>query len=237
MICIWPIALSVWFYKTDKVKLAKKWKIIILAVFWVIMMAIGSTSENTETDAPESSIESTIEEEAVVEPEEIVPESVEDNTETEEEVVKDKLSVIDTFIEKFNEIASTPITDATEIDIHDKEAGYYRTEYRLTAFNDAKAKRCKIGEDSIDIVCTEELFDGFNIRIYFNTENRDMAVDVFNSIALNVYPDITEAELTEASDEIYEKDYNDGRGLLRDINYYYIGSSKELFMDNVMYAE
>ena len=242
MLCIWPIALSVWFYKTDKVKLEKKWKIAIIAVFWIFVLVFGGASDESQTETSDTTIESTIQNETSenletdATPNDVSSENTEETTDTEE-VVKDKLYVIDTFIEKYNAIASFPMTDAMEIDIHDKEAGYYRTEFRLGAFNDAKAKRCKIGEDIIDIVCTEEMFDGFNIRIYLITDNRDVAVDVFNSIALNVYPDITEAELTEASDEIYEKDYNDGRGLLRDINYYYIDSYGELFMDNVMYAE
>lgn len=242
MLCIWPIALSVWFYKTDKVKLDKKWKIAIIAAFWVLVLVFGGSSEETETPNNNTNIESTVQDETT-ETDNTVDTNIDDatveNTEEsiEEEIVKDKIYVIDTFIEKYNAIATTPITDAFEIDIHDKEAGYYRTEFRLGAFDDAKAKRAYIGEDMIDIVCTEELFEGFNIRIYFNTDDRDVAEDVFDSIALNVYPDLTEAELTEASDEIHERDYMDGRGLLRDINYYYIDSYSELFMDNVMYAE
>ena len=50
MLFVWPIALSVWFYKTDKIKLEKKWKIIIIAAFWAFVIIFGGTSEETGTD-------------------------------------------------------------------------------------------------------------------------------------------------------------------------------------------
>lgn len=43
---IWPIALSVWFYKTDKIKLEKKIRIGIIIAFWVIMYVIGGSNSN-----------------------------------------------------------------------------------------------------------------------------------------------------------------------------------------------
>ena len=48
-IMFWPIALSVWFYKTDKVKLDKKYRIIILAAVWVVLLIIGAFSPKDET--------------------------------------------------------------------------------------------------------------------------------------------------------------------------------------------
>ena len=216
MLCIWPITLSFLFYKTDKIKLDKKWKITIIALFWILILLFsGSSEDDTNPHSSDTNIESALEETGI----------------------NDKLYAIDTFIEKYNAISTRPIADAIEIDIHDKESSNYRTEYRLAAFNDAKAKRGFIGEDMIDIVCTGKTSDEFNIRIYFNTSNRDIAEDVFHSIALNVYPNLTETELLEANAKIHQKDSMDGRGFLRDINYYYIDSYGELFMDNVMYAK
>lgn len=41
-IFVWPILLSVWFFKTDSVKVDKKWKALIIAGFWIVFIAIGS---------------------------------------------------------------------------------------------------------------------------------------------------------------------------------------------------
>ena len=50
ILCIWPIALSVWFYKTDKVQLEKKWKIAIIVVCWIVLMICYALSPD-ETQA------------------------------------------------------------------------------------------------------------------------------------------------------------------------------------------
>lgn len=232
MLCIWPIALSVWFYKTDKIKLDKKIRLGIIAVFWIIALVFGGSSEDTETTTPDTTIESNVESETT----EPVVESTEEVVETTEEVAElTKLDVIDTFIDKYNSIAENPMTDAKEFDLQDPD--YYRTEYRLTAYNDAKGKQCIIGEYTFDIVCTEEMFTGFDIRLYGNTDDRELAIQVFKDVAKVVYPDVTLTEIEEAESELKEEDYKDARGLLRDINYYYIDSRSELFMDHVMYAE
>lgn len=48
MLLIWPFALSVWFYKTDKIRLEKKWKLAILTIFWIIMLIVGTVSQDKE---------------------------------------------------------------------------------------------------------------------------------------------------------------------------------------------
>lgn len=234
MLCIWPIALSVWFYKTDKVRLEKKWKIIILVVFWVFMLITSASSPSDEAstnipNATESITQSTV--------------STEISNETEAptteipattEAAVSEFSVIDTFVEKYNAIAITPMTEGVEIDIHDKEGGHYRTEYRLTAFNDAVAKQYKVGDATIDIVNTKELFTGDNIRIYLSTDSVDFAEEVFDAIARIVYPTLTTEELSAAHEDLRR---GSSSNLFKDITFYYIQSYNELFMDNVMYAE
>ena len=147
----------------------------------------------------------------------------------------DEFGVINTFIEKYNEIATVQMTEGKEIDIHDKEGGYYRTEFRLNAFKDAVAKQCKIGNATIDIINTKSaVSNGNNIRIYLSTESIDVAEEVFDVIARIVYPTLTDAELAEAHEDL--RSGNSGN-YFKDISFYYIKSYNELFMDNVMFAE
>lgn len=59
-ICFWPIALSVWFYKTDKVKLEKKWRAIIIAAVWIFMWISAALSPSeTQSETPSTYIENT----------------------------------------------------------------------------------------------------------------------------------------------------------------------------------
>lgn len=110
MIYIWPIALSVWFYKTDKVKLNKKIKLAIIAVFWLFVITVGSSSEDTETTTPDTTIESTVETETTEEVEEettLVEQDTEEVVEVHfnEEFINNYLSQgVPAIIEEYNKI-------------------------------------------------------------------------------------------------------------------------------------
>lgn len=247
--CLWwflailffPVSLSVWFYKTDTVKLEKKWKVLILVAFWIIMISYSNaTSENPPATNTDSSTETTTEKENPTTPildniqnSEQNKDAQSDNTTTEIEnaAVYDEFQIIDTFIEKYNTIAATPMTEPVIINIRDKDSEHYRTEYRT--LSNALAKQCKIGDATIDIVSTDDFLSGSNIRIYLHTESVDFAGKVFSTIVKLVYPEITDNELSNARNQLNQESSSS----LNDIVFYYIQSYNELFMNNVMYAE
>lgn len=41
LFCLWPIWLSIWFYRTDKIQLSKKWRIVCIAAFWILPCIIS----------------------------------------------------------------------------------------------------------------------------------------------------------------------------------------------------
>ncbi len=49
VVLFFPISLSIWFYKTDKIKLDKKYRIIILVVVWIILLILGKVSPSDST--------------------------------------------------------------------------------------------------------------------------------------------------------------------------------------------
>ncbi len=241
VILFFPVSLSVWFYKTNKIKLEKKWKSLILIAFWTVMIIYSNaTSENPPATNTDSSTKVTIEKENSTT---LVPDNTQnseqnkdtqadsESTETEDATIYDEYHIIDTFIEKYNTIATTPMTEPIIIDINNKSSEHYRKEYK--SLSNALAKQCKIGDATIDIVSTTELFFGSNIRIYLNTESVDFATEVFDTIVKLVYPEITDTELAEAHDKLKQ----DSSSSLNDIVFYYIQSYNELFMNNVMYTE
>ena len=91
---VWPFALSIWFFRTDKIKLSKKKRVIILAAAWICFLGFSNledtdTSETTsETVASESVIENdTNHQEETVD--EIINETVLQE-ESNEDVVQDE---------------------------------------------------------------------------------------------------------------------------------------------------
>ena len=93
-------------------------KILALAIVIIMTLSITACSSNTDNQVSE---EPTVDEPVV------------------------EQSMVDAFIEKYNEIATTPITDVVEVDITDSASGHYRTEFRLDAFKESIAKTGKIG--------------------------------------------------------------------------------------------
>lgn len=237
-------------------------RILVVAALFVAGMLLFPTSDTYEQPQEETTVvEKTfeIDSETIASIENIITEEPkidtheEENNEKKEKITKnteteptfdiepdthsevsEQFVVIDTFVKKYNEIATTIMSDGIEINIHDKNGGHYRTEYRLNAFKNAVAKQYKIGDATIDIVHTKSLFGDDNIRVYLNTESIDLAQEAFDSIVRIVYPDVTDDELLEAHQALNS---DISSNILRNIMYYYIQSYNELFMDNVIYAE
>jgi len=236
MILIFPISLSVWFYKTDKIKLKKNWKILIIAAIWIIIFICSKASPGTtQTEHTNSSVATTTEKDSSAESPNTnsnqAPEQNENTSESSKTADYDEFHIIDTFIEKYNAVATTPMTEPVVININDKSSEYYRTEYRT--LNNALAKQCQIGEATINIISTTDFLSRPNIRIYLHTESFDFAEEVFDIIVRLVYSEITDNELSEAHDNLKQNSSSS----LNDIVFYYIQSYNELFMNNVMYAE
>lgn len=107
---------------------------------------------------------------------------------TTEEEASDKINSVDRFIELYNEISDIAITDLIDIDIHDKSGGYYRTEFRTYAYNDAIAKHGIAGENiSMDMI---QYSRGF--RIYVLAKSYE-ELQRFLETAVKIYdPSITD---------------------------------------------
>ena len=133
---------------------------------------------------------------------------------------------ISAFIEQYNIIADVPITNPIEIDIHASE--YYRTEFRLNAFKNAVAKRCSIGESTIDIINYGNLAND-KIRLYLSTDDEEFAIQVFKN-AVGVFDtSVTNEEMNEAVEDIRN---HTSSSVLNKIGFSYIPTYQELFVDN-----
>lgn len=122
--------MSVWFYKTDKIKLEKKWKVLILVAFWIVIIIYSNAfSENLPKENTGSSTEVTTGKEDSTTPVPYKTQHSEQNkdTQTDSETIQaenaaayNKFQIIDTFIKKYNTTA-TPMADLVIINISDKD--------------------------------------------------------------------------------------------------------------------
>lgn len=163
-------------------------------VFLVIFMAIilSSCADTDKNEIPN--------ENAILTPESSISE--ETATTDSSSVETEKIEKTDGFIEQYNQVAPTPITDISEVDVTDKESGHYRTEFRLSTFSDSYAKTGYIADSAIDIVSYGWL-DG-DIRVYVSGADLDRAKEVIKAASPILDSDLTESDIQEVLDYLDE---------------------------------
>lgn len=163
-------------------------------VFLVILIAIilSSCADTDKNELPN--------ENAILTPESSISE--ETATTDSSSVETEKIEKTDGFIEQYNQVAPTPITDISEVDVTDKESGHYRTEFRLSAFSDSYAKTGYIADSAIDIVSYGWL--DVDIRVYVTGADLDRAKEVIKAASPILDSDLTESDIQEVLDYLDE---------------------------------
>jgi len=174
--------------------------ILIITLLGIMMFSLVACSGNSDNHVAD---EETKQEEQAVDKQE----QAEEEPTVDEPVVE--LSMVDEFIEKYNAMASTPITDAVEVDVTDQASGHYRTEFRLGAFEDSIAKTGKIGDIVIDIVNCGWQKD--ELRIYADDITTEQAAEIVKYAAPVMDPDVPSDELQDVLDYLTgTNDYHNG---------------------------
>lgn len=208
-ILFFPIALTIIIAKNKKIKPIMK--IVLIVILWVFVLVVGaSNSDETppsgnEDNIPGNVIETPVGTDGISEEDETSESPSDQTEENNENAEKDRFSNLNLFIEKYNEIAATPITDTFEIDIS-SGSEYYRTEFRLNAYQNAPALKGSIGTGTIEMINSnyEGIF-GSDLRIYAFVDSLDVTTDIFESYCKACDPDITQEDF----DEFYKYDQLD----------------------------
>lgn len=178
----------------------KKQILLLLAVTMAVSLVACQKAEKPNTDGLPNVTESAQAEEQL----EAVP-TAEPST---EEPTAER-SRIDVFIEAFNQVAATPITEVAEIDIFDRESGHYRTEFRLSAFEGATAKSGKIGTAVLDVINCGRAKD--ELRIYADGLEGEQAAEIVTYAAPIMDPNLSADELQGVLDYLNGvSDYHNG---------------------------
>lgn len=247
-IFIFPLPLTILLMRNQKMN--KVVKIAIIAIAWLFYLLIafsggsGSSNNSTKTDGALPVTTET--------PTQPTEETAANNESTggaapsapisKVEEVNNPYVDLDAFIDDFNAMGGIQITSHEQIDIHDKSGGYYRTEFRLNAFNNAIAYHV-IFEDgsSADLIDTAHWSSGETVngsidRIYVLASSKESFESIFRTACKAMHPDtITDADVDAALDEMmhpyrYEEMeylYSSGSGVIGSRNEGYTYSIKE----------
>lgn len=168
-----PLTILIWKSKWDQ-----KNKIIATVILWGVLLLIGALSPNDTI-----------------------------NTETNKsngngtEQIEKEIKVNETFIEKYNIISTLKIENTVAYNAQDKESGYYRTEFRLNAFENNSSIHGTIADGTIDLINYGSLGEKDKFRLYASTENEEHMKEIFKN-AINVMDNSISDE--EINDEINE---------------------------------
>lgn len=104
------------------------------------------------------------------------------------------------FIKAFDSNNATPITDAVEFDPQNRDGGYYRTEYRLGAFNGSKGTHGNVGNMTIDIVEYGYWGKNTNLCVYLSGTPDDVRT-AYPALAKSVDPSLSDNDIQAVLDK------------------------------------
>jgi len=206
-IFIFPVPLTILMVRNKKLN---KWvKIGLIAIAWFFYFIIasagsGQTNEQEITDSSQQKeVVSVIEKET-----ENVP------TNSGETIALTKESIIEDLVNGYNASADDKLVFAEDFVVSSRDSGHYRTEFRLTAYNDAVGKSYKLGEQNVDIISTQSYSGDIDVRIYTDGATLELCKELIQFASQLLDRTMTDATVKETIDYISEK---------KEANGYYYG--------------
>lgn len=195
-ICIFPVPLTILLLRKKDMKPAVKYGIIAAA--WLLFFVIGM-SNNSETEVPQvdtpsqtESVQATQATENTITPETTAPEISLDE-------------YIEGIVSKYNAQAAEELVFVEDFVPSDKESGHYRTEFRLTAYDDAVGKSYLLGDKVVDLVASPTIFGDIHFRVYTNDTSLEQVIALIQGMSPIMDEKLTAAELQETITEVSTK--------------------------------
>lgn len=199
-ICIFPVPLTILLLRKKDMKPAVKYGII--AVAWLLFFVIGM-SGNSEADVPQVDTPSQTESVQAAQPGETATEDTTTPETTTSEISLDEY--IESVVSKYNAQATEELVFVEDFTPSDKESGHYRTEFRLTAYDDAVGKSYLLGDKVVDLVASPTIFGEIHFRVYTNDTSLEQVIALIQGMSPIMDESLTAAELQETITEVSTK--------------------------------
>lgn len=199
-ICIFPVPLTILMLRKKDIKPAVKYGIIAAA--WLLFFVIGM-SGNSETDVPQVDTPSQTDSVQVAQPTENTSKDTTAPETTTPEISLDEY--IENVVSKYNAQATEELVFVEDFTPSDKESGHYRTEFRLTAYDNAVGKSYLLGDNVVDLVASPTIFGEINFRVYTNDTSLEQVIALIQGMSPIMDENLTASELQEAITEISTK--------------------------------
>jgi len=211
-IFIFPVPLTILMLRNKEMKPAVKYGIIAGA--WLLFLIIG-LSGGGENDVPNSDTtitESTTQENQI---------TITSGTDISPEKLSD---MIDSITVKYNSRSTEQLSFLEDFTPQDKNSSHYRTEFRLTAYNDAIGKSYLLGDKMVDIIASPDIFGDVSFRVYTNDVSLEQAIALVQGMSPILDETLSANDLAATITEISDKKTANG--------YYYGELGITLFGDD-----
>ena len=118
--------------------------------------------------------------------------------------------IIDTFVKKFNETSDVALEYIEDFTPSDEDSGHYRTEFRLTAYDDALGKSYKFGDTTVDLIARKTNGGDDIIRVYMGPATSEQCIDMVKIASPIMDPDITDDTISEVVEYLKENETANG---------------------------
>lgn len=193
-LCIFPVPLTILLLKNKKLKPAVKYGLI--AVGWIVYLMIAFSGNNNSSNQQDSSVDATAETSEISTTGSSEMSETDGSTTGVDEIITD-------FVEKFNKSSDVPLEYVEDFVPSDQNSGHYRTEFRLSAYENAVGKSYKYGDQTVDLIGRKNLSDGV-LRIYMDGATLDQCISMVKIASPIMDPDITSTELQKTVDYLTE---------------------------------
>lgn len=176
----------------------------IIAVAWLLYLVIA-ISGNSEKDTQQVDVSSQAES---VQAEQSGETTAEDTVDTETETAAQEI-LLDEYIErvvaKYNEQATEELVFVEDFAPSDQASGHYRTEFRLSAYEDAVGKAYLLGDKAVDLVAAPTILGEIRFRVYTKGTSLEQVVELIQVMSPIMDENLTAAELQDTITEVTTK--------------------------------
>lgn len=106
---------------------------------------------------------------------------------------------------KYNTQATEKLVFVEDFIPSNKESGHYRTEFRLTAYNDAIGKSYLLGDKVVDLVASPTIFGEIEFRVYTNDISFEQVIALIQGMSPIMDENLAASELQETITEVTTK--------------------------------
>lgn len=196
-VCIFPVPLTILLLRRNDMKPTVKYGII--AVVWLLLFVIG-LSGNKEADAPQADTPSQTDSMQVAQPTESTAENTTALETTTPEISLDEY--IEKMVSRYNAQATEELVFVEDFTPSNEQSGHYRTEFRLTAYDDAVGKSYLLGDTVVDLIASSTISGKINFRVYSNNISLEQVIALIQGMSPVMDENLTALELQETITEV-----------------------------------